>query len=135
MYNYVIHEFNFTIVFFISIPIYIYISISSTQQQLRKELEQQRRLQQQSRLQQQQQQQTTTPPRTTTTPQPRLEPARPLRPPLVTETPRRGRFRPTTKKPIAVAQVRPPVQKSTKSSSAKNNIPRKGKQSRTQSGK
>ena len=134
MYNYVIHEFNFTIVFFISIPIYIYISISSTQQQLRKELEQQRRLQQQSRQQQQQQQQTTTP-RTTTTPQPRLEPARPLRPPLVTETPRRGRFRPTTKKPIAVAQVRPPVQKSTKSSSAKNNIPRKGKQSRTQSGK
>ena len=115
------------------IYIYIYISISSTQQQLRKELEQQRRLQQQSR-QQQQQQQTTTP-RTTTTPQPRLEPARPLRPPLVTETPRRGRFRPTTKKPIAVAQVRPPVQKSTKSSSAKNNIPRKGKQSRTQSGK
>ena len=116
--------------------IYMYISISSTQQQLRKELEQQRRLQQQSRLQQQQQQQqTTTPPRTTTTPQPRLEPARPLRPPLVTETPRRGRFRPTTKKPIAVAQVRPPVQKSTKSSSAKNNIPRKGKQSRTQSGK
>ena len=109
--------------------IYILISISSTQQQLRKELEQQRRLQQQSR-----QQQTTTP-RTTTTPQPRLEPARPLRPPLVTETPRRGRFRPTTKKPIAVAQVRPPVQKSTKSSSAKNNIPRKGKQSRTQSGK
>ena len=114
----------------------MYISISSTQQQLRKELEQQRRLQQQSRQQQQQQQQQqTTTPRTTTTPQPRLEPARPLRPPLVTETPRRGRFRPTTKKPIAVAQVRPPVQKSTKSSSAKNNIPRKGKQSRTQSGK
>ena len=134
MYNYAIHEFNFTIVFFYPDPdLYIYISISSTQQQLRKELEQQRRLQQQSR-QQQQQQQTTTP-RTTTTPQPRLEPARPLRPPLVTETPRRGRFRPTTKKPIAVAQVRPPVQKSTKSSSAKNNIPRKGKQSRTQSGK
>ena len=120
---------------FLSRSRFIYISISSTQQQLRKELEQQRRLQQQSRLQQQQQQQTTTPPRTTTTPQPRLEPARPLRPPLVTETPRRGRFRPTTKKPIAVAQVRPPVQKSTKSSSAKNNIPRKGKQSRTQSGK
>ena len=118
---------------FLSRSRFIYISISSTQQQLRKELEQQRRLQQQSR-QQQQQQQTTTP-RTTTTPQPRLEPARPLRPPLVTETPRRGRFRPTTKKPIAVAQVRPPVQKSTKSSSAKNNIPRKGKQSRTQSGK
>ena len=80
-------------------------------------------MQQQSR----QQQQTTTP-RTTTTPQPRLEPARPLRPPLVTEAPRRGRFRPTTKKPIAVAQVRPPVQKS-----SKNNIPRK--QSRKQSGK
>ena len=120
---------------FLSRSRFIYISISSTQQQLRKELEQQRRLQQQSRLQQQQQQQTTTLPRTTTTPQPRLEPARPLRPPLVTETPRRGRFRPTTKKPIAVAQVRPPVQKSTKSSSAKNNIPRKGKQSRTQSGK
>ena len=118
---------------FLSRSRFIYISISSTQQQLRKELEQQRRLQQQSR-QQQQQQQTTTP-RTTTTPQPRLEPARPLRPPLVTETPRRGRFRPTTKKPIAVAQVRPPVQKSTKSSSAKNNIPRKGKQSRTQNGK
>ena len=116
---------------FLSRSRFIYTSISSTQQQLRKELEQQRRLQQQSR--QQQQQQTTTP-RTTTTPQPRLEPARPLRPPLVTETPRRGRFRPTTKKPIAVAQVRPPVQKSTKSST-KNNIPRKGKQSRTQSGK